>query len=49
VPTLYKDSQNKYYWDCPGFEDSKGPEQDISNGFYIKKLFSICKKTKIIL
>lgn len=27
------------YWDCPGFEDTKGPFQDIANAFYVKRLF----------
>lgn len=39
VPIPYLDDKNNIYWDCPGFEDSKGPEQDIANGFFIKKIF----------
>ena len=38
---LYDKVKKTTYWDCPGFEDTKG--QDIANAFYIKKLFDIPK------
>lgn len=41
IPQKIKDEQSgQTYWDCPGFDDSRGPEIDIANAFYIKKLFS---------
>ena len=50
IPNSWKDAKTKtVYWDCPGFGDNRGPVQDISNAFYIKKLFELSKSTKIIL
>jgi hypothetical protein len=37
------------YWDCPGFNDTKGSEQDITNGFYIKSIFDKSEEVKIII
>ena len=37
------------YWDCPGFEDTKGVEQDIANGFFIKQIFDNSEMVKILL
>jgi len=37
------------YWDCPGFEDTKGVEQDIANGFFIKEIFDNSERVKILL
>ena len=28
-----------FYWDSPGFYDTRGLRQEIMNGFYIQKLF----------
>ena len=37
VPNLWIDkTTNEAYWDCPGFGDNRGPEQEIINGFYIR-------------
>lgn len=49
VPNKWHDNQtNITYWDCPGFEDTHGPTQDIANAFYIQRLFSI-PKIKLLL
>ena len=37
------------YWDCPGFDDNTGAEQDIANAFFIKKVFDTSKDIKLIL
>jgi hypothetical protein len=37
------------YWDPPGFDGTKGPEQEIPDAFYIKKIFGIAKKIKLML
>ncbi len=37
------------YWDCPGFEDTNGPLQEIPNAFYLKKIFDSAKEVKLIL
>ena len=49
VPNKWHDAENNItYWDCPGFEDNRGPAQDIANAFFIKNLFTI-PKLKIML
>lgn len=37
------------YFDCHGFGDNKGAEQDIANAVFIQQLFAITKEVKIIL
>ncbi|CAG8506914.1 7934_t:CDS:1 [Cetraspora pellucida] len=37
------------YWDCPGFEDTGGPVQNIVNAYSIYKLVKSVKKLKILL
>jgi energy-coupling factor transporter ATP-binding protein EcfA2 len=37
------------YWDPPGFGNTKGPEQEIPDAFYIKKIFDIAKQIKLML
>lgn len=39
IPSEWTDRDGAVYWDCPGFNDTKGVEQDISNGYSIKTLF----------
>jgi|GEM_PF-2014178 len=41
--------QDALVWDCPGFKDTAGIAQEITNGFYIKKLFQNTKQLKFIL
>ncbi|XP_065643226.1 uncharacterized protein LOC136074979 [Hydra vulgaris] len=36
-------------WDAPGFSDSRGEVQDITNSFYIKTLLRGVKSAKIVL
>ncbi len=39
IPELYCDDKNKlWYWDCPGFRDTKGWVQEIANGYYIENI-----------
>lgn len=51
IPNKIHDETLKLtYWDCPGFEDSRGAVCDISNAFYINKLFNSQKlKTMIVV
>ncbi|CAG8769974.1 7319_t:CDS:1 [Cetraspora pellucida] len=37
------------YWDCPGFEDTRGPVQNIVNAYSIYKLVKSVKRLKILL
>lgn len=50
VPQLWIDKKtNIGYFDCPGFGDNRGAEQDIANAVFIKQLFSITKTVKVIV
>jgi predicted GTPase len=48
IPQLWVKGENAF-WDCPGFEDTKGPIQDIANAFYINRIFENSKEVKILL
>ncbi|MBL8676338.1 MAG: 50S ribosome-binding GTPase [Alphaproteobacteria bacterium] len=52
VPNKWS-GQNVVYWDCPGFDHVDDSEktipQDIANAFFIKKIFNITEKAKILL
>lgn len=50
LPNIMEGRDPAYiYVDCPGFKDTKGPEQDIPNAFYITKLMEKTKNVKLIL
>jgi GTPase SAR1 family protein len=49
IPYIWRDSYENIYWDCPGFEDTKGPIQDIANAFFIKKIFDNSKYVKLVI
>ena len=50
VPDKFFDEKTGItYFDCPGFGDTRGPEQDIANGFYIKKVFDVAEKIKVVI
>jgi len=50
VPTPWQDrSAGLCYWDCPGFMDTRGPEQDIINAFAMDQLFEAPSKIKTLL
>lgn len=50
IPNKWQDSGSEtVYWDCPGFGDNQGADQDISNAFFIKKIFETSNKIKLML
>ncbi len=49
IPNKWVGPNNVVYWDCPGFNDTKGSEQDITNGFYIKSIFDKSEEVKVII
>lgn len=49
IPNKWVDSEGTVYWDCPGFNDTKGVEQDVSNGYYIKTLFENINQVKTVV
>ncbi|XP_043482113.1 uncharacterized protein LOC122511117 isoform X2 [Leptopilina heterotoma] len=51
IPTrwLSKNFPTLTIWDAPGFDDNRGPIQDITNAFYIYQLLQNVKSLKIIL
>jgi len=50
VPNKWYDEKTGItYWDCPGFEDTKGAEQDIANAFYVQRLFNNPKLKLVVV
>jgi energy-coupling factor transporter ATP-binding protein EcfA2 len=50
LPVSWYDGRNKvFYWDCPGFMDTRGPEQDIINAFAVDSLFEPPARIKTLL
>jgi hypothetical protein len=46
----HHDGSNKLvFWDCPGFFDSRGPVQDVVNGFAIDQLLQGRCRIKVLL
>jgi energy-coupling factor transporter ATP-binding protein EcfA2 len=44
IPQKFLDKERGVaYWDCPGFEDTRGAKYDIANAFYVNKIFSSAK------
>jgi hypothetical protein len=48
-PNKWIDLDGDVYYDCPGFNDTRGVEQDIVNGFYIKRIFETAENVKILI
>jgi len=46
TPNIWNDN-NVSYIDCPGFLDTHGPDQDIANAFFIKRVFDQAKGKNI--
>lgn len=40
---------NMVFFDCSGFKDNRGEEYEISNSFFVKRLFDIYSNIKILL
>ena len=49
VPHAWIYNGNTAYWDCPGFDDNRGIEYEITNAFLIKKLFNAYQTCKILI
>lgn len=50
IPCAFFDSRtNLVYWDCPGFLDSRGVEQEIVNAFAIDYILKSPSQVKILL
>ncbi|KAF0512857.1 Macrophage receptor MARCO [Gigaspora margarita] len=47
-PELIDEGENVFY-DCPGFEDMRGIDKDISSTYFIKKVIDHAERLKIIL
>ena len=45
----YDEANNLVFWDCPGFGDSRGANQDIVNAFAIDVILQAPAKVKILL
>ena len=53
IPVEFEKQQTEgssyYIWDCPGFFDTEGVEQENANAFYNLRLIENIKKIKILL
>jgi len=49
IPNKWTSTDGTTLWDCPGFSDTEGIEQEIANAFYIHRLFETTKNVKFIL
>lgn len=46
---LVNNKTNVVYVDCPGFDDTRGPEYDISVTYFIRKMLNSVKTVKILI
>jgi hypothetical protein len=49
LPVSWYDESDLFYWDCPGFMDTRGASQDIINAFAVDSLFSPPTRIKTLL
>ncbi|MDR0555589.1 MAG: hypothetical protein LBG20_01080 [Holosporaceae bacterium] len=49
VPGFWSDQNGIVYCDCPGFKDTRGPNQEIINAFTVDQLFTEPSKIKVLL
>jgi ankyrin repeat protein len=50
IPSAWRSTDGRVtYWDCPGFNDTNGPVQDIPNAFYLRRIFDIAARVKLML
>lgn len=48
APDRLVDEQGHAYFDCPGFDDTRGTAHDISASYFIKKLINHTTKLKLV-
>jgi energy-coupling factor transporter ATP-binding protein EcfA2 len=49
IPHAWIYNDNTAFWDCPGFDDNRGVEYEITNAFLFKKLFDAHRTCKILI
>ena len=49
IPYKWVSQDGVAFWDCPGFNDNRGPLQELVNEVCLKKLFEVSSKTKIVV
>ena len=47
VPMKYMLKDGGILWDCPGFGDSRGPQQEIINAWFVNRLFNTSPGVKL--
>ena len=47
VPMKYMLEDGGILWDCPGFGDSRGPQQEIINAWFVSRLFKTSPGVKL--
>lgn len=47
-PNQWTSPTGECFYDCPGFNDSRGPTYDIAKSYFLKKLATSAKSLKVI-
>ena len=48
-PNKWVEAQGITYWDCPGFNDTNGFEQDVINAFYLNRIFDVSDQVNLVI
>jgi hypothetical protein len=49
IPHKWVDPNGVTFWDCPGFEDNRGDDQEIANAVCVRKIFEVSEQTKLLI
>ena len=49
IPHKWVDSNGVAFWDCPGFYDNRGTDQEIVNAVCVRKIFDVSDQTKLLI
>ena len=49
IPAKWVSDEEVAYWDCPGFGDTEGPIQDITDAYFVNELFNKSKEVRVVL
>ena len=49
IPNKWVDAEDITYWDCPGFNDTNGFEQDVINAFNLNRIFDLSDQVNLVI
>jgi hypothetical protein len=49
IPQMWIAPNGVTFWDCPGFDENRGIEQEIANAVCMKKIFEVSPSIKILV